>query len=357
MKRTVLALAVTLVAATAGAHAPPDGKPLDPETEKLVREALPVCADMNLSTTDFPQSMPQGFSARVIHASSESHSCDGSYLLVTSASGTSYLGTPWFLEQTGGKTIEERLKDFAWKNIQANITPVIERKRSQEGLFPVTLQQVTERGKVPMEGLVDADGRVFFLGRFSARSASATEARLASLQPLVAKAPSRGAAKPAVTIVEFSDFQCPSCKRSSGFAEAIVARHPDAVRYVRFDLPLIQSHPWAFGAAAAGRAIYRQKPELFWEYKKHVYESQDRLNAFVFDDFARGFADDRDLDMAKYDADLASEELRNEILKGVGAAFSNHVRATPTFMVNGTFIASGPEGKELADYVEQLLKN
>ena len=46
------------------------------------------------------------------------------------------------------------------------------------------------------------------------------------------------------------------------------------------------------------------------------------------DDFARGFAEDHDLDMAKYDADVNAAEIREEILKGIGTAFSNEIRAT-----------------------------
>ena len=353
MTRHAIVLAALLAAAgSASAHtAPADAKPLDAATEKLVRQGLPVCAAMTLSTTPFSRPLPQGMSGRMIYAASEGHSCDGQYLLVTTTAGNWYLGTPWFLTDTAGANVYEKLKNFTWQNMQANVTPVLDSKRSPEGLFPVTLEQMTERGKVPMKGLVDADGRVFFLGRFSAAGADPAVQRAAAFQPLIAKAPSRGAPQARLTIVEFSDFQCPSCKRTSALAESILTKHGGGLRYVRLDLPLIQSHPWAFGAALAGRAIYRQNPELFWDYKKYIYENQEQLNAFVLDDFARNFAADHDLDMAQYDADLASEELRNDILEGVGAAFSNQVRATPTFMVNGVFVSSD----QLEKYVEELV--
>jgi protein-disulfide isomerase len=356
-KLSVFLAAAFFAAATLTAHtAPADAKPLDAATDKIVRQALPLCADLQLSTTELPAAVPQGLSGKVIHAASASHSCDGQYVLFTTPAGHSYLGSPWFLTNVPGATVEEKLKTFVWNNLQMNVTPVIEKKRSPEGLFPVTLLQTTEWGKVPLEGLVDVDGRLFVMGRFQPAGGNAAKGRTEALQTLLATAPAKGAAAAAVTIVEFSDFQCPSCKRTAGVAESLVAKHGEAVRYIRMDLPLISSHPWAFGAALAGRAIYRQKPELFWEYKKAVYENQEKLNAFVLDDFARGFAEDHGLDMAKYDAALASQELRDEILKGVGAAFSNHVRATPTFMVNGVYVGTGPDGKELDEYVAGLLK-
>jgi protein-disulfide isomerase len=173
-------------------------------------------------------------------------------------------------------------------------------------------------------------------------------------EPFIANAPTEGASTPTVTVVEFSDFQCPSCQRASGYLEPILAKHGDKVRYVRYDLPLTM-HSWAFPAALAGRAIYRQKPELFWEYKKQVYSNQGSLNAFLFWDWARQFAEDHELDLKKYDADLASEELKNEILHGAGTALTNDIRATPTYIVNGAVVDAGEEGKALAAYVESLL--
>lgn len=346
-------LLVLLLAGTSPsfAHVTAKGTPLDAQSEKLVRQALPVCSDVTITAEDFGQKMPQGLSARVVYATSASHNCEGQYLLVTSAAGTWYLGMPWFIGDTPGATTEVKLQNFAWKHMQATLTATIDRKRSPEGLFGGTVLQTTERGKIPMEGLVDADGRVFFLGRFYPANADSAKLRTAALQPLIASSPARGGVQSAVTLVEFSDFQCPSCKRSSGLGEEILSRFGDRVRYVRFDLPLITSHPWAFGAALAGRAVYRQDPDLFWEYKKQVYENQDKLNNFVFDDFARQFAEDRGLDMKKYDADLASEAIRDELLKGVGAAFANQVRATPTFMVNGVFV----DTPNVNAYIESLL--
>jgi protein-disulfide isomerase len=128
------------------------------------------------------------------------------------------------------------------------------------------------------------------------------------------------------------------------------------VRYVRYDLPLLTMHPWAFPAAVAGRAIYRQKPDLFWQYKDQVYANQEKLNTFTIDDFARGFAQDHDLDLKKYDADVSSPELQTSILAGAGAALSNDIRATPSYLVNGTNVDAGTDGKALEAYVAALLK-
>ena len=362
MKRNVIlfaafvsTVALLLTDASLSAHSSPDGKPLDARTEAVIRQSVPVCAGMTLTGTEVAPRFPQGFSGLLIRAGSENHACDGQWVLVTSPAGTHYLGYPWFLSNTPGATSEEKLKNFAWTNMQSHFTATIGRTRSPEGLFPVTMTQTTEAGKIETTGLIDADGLVFFPGRFLPRDGDGASLRKSAVEPFLAGAPARGAARADVTVVEFSDFQCPSCKRSQSVGESIVARHGDRVRYVRFDLPLITSHPWAFSAAVAGRAVHRQKPDLFWEYKKQVYENQDRLNSFIFDEFARNFAEDRGLDMQRYDADVASPEPRADLLKAAGAAFSSQIGSTPTFMVNGVLVTPGPDGKDLQGYVDQLL--
>jgi protein-disulfide isomerase len=276
---------------------------------------------------------------------------------VTTAGGSLYIGSPWVIAEETGATIEEKVRNFAWNRMQSNVSAVVDREHPREpGLFPITIQQTVESGKLPLEGFVDRDGKIVLLGNLYPANGDPAAARAKALQPFMANAPARGAASAPVTIVEFSDFQCPSCKHASHFGESILARYGDSVRYVRYDLPLVQSHPWALGAAMAGRAIYRQKPTLFWEYKKDVYENQEKLSAFTFYDFARGWAEDHGLDMGRYDSDMGSQEIRVELLNGAGAAFSNDVRATPTYMVNGVFVDAGDEAKALDAYVGRLLK-
>jgi protein-disulfide isomerase len=220
----------------------------------------------------------------------------------------------------------------------------------------VKLLETTERGKIPFEGEIDPAGTVFFMGNFFTLNSDFRTARLKVFEPFVADSPSRGASKAEVTVIEFSDFECPSCQKAAGFLKPILDKYGDKIRYVRYDLPLINMHPWAFSAAMAGRAIYRQKAEAFWDYKEQIYANQEKLSAFTIDDFARHFAQDHDLDLKKYDADVASPDLQACILSGAGVAFSNDVRATPTYLVNGVSVDPGTDGKALEAYVAELLK-
>jgi protein-disulfide isomerase len=326
---------------------------VDPKLDKAIREALPVCDGATVKYEESPVKLPQRFLGTLVQVESKVQSCTGQYIAAVSPTGGFFLGSPWPIAEEVGGTIELKLKNFAWRNMQTNLTAELERRVTEDGLVPVTLWQTTESGKAPLYGLVDPEGRTFFLGNFKRLGGDIPAQRTKVFESLAAKSPSKGSGP--VTIIEFSDFQCPSCRRASGWVDPIVKKHDGKVRYVRYDLPLTM-HPWAFPAALAGRAIHRQKPELFWDFKKNVYDNQDQLNAFMFWDWARAWAEDHDLDLKKYDADLENAELRAEILRGAGLALSNDVRATPTYIVNGIIVDAGDNGQALAAYVDKLVK-
>jgi hypothetical protein len=253
-------------------------------------------------------------------------------------------------------TAVQKVKAFAWNALQQNVDPVIDKTPNHDGFYNLTMYQTTESGKLPLLGEIDPEANVVFIGRFHPMSAGFREARLKDLQPFTDNAPATGASKPVVTVIEFSDFECPSCKAHSHDLQPILEKYGSQVRYIRYDLPLVMIHPWALAAAMGGRAIYRQKPDLFWEYKKFIYDNQEEINAFTIDQRARGFAEDHDLDMKKYDADVASQEIKDALINGAGMAFSSDVRATPTYMVNGTIVDPGNHGEFLESYVAGLLK-
>jgi protein-disulfide isomerase len=354
VKKLVLSVvAMAMAVAVFAEDAPPA---LGDRAEKLIKDGLPICSEpVKITRARLQHKLPVNMTGNVIQIESDRQVCAGQWVAIVSREGGFFLGVPWFIDGEA-QTVEAKVKRFAWSNLQQNFDPVIDRKASREGLYKITLNQTTERGKVPMAGEIDPPGGVLFFGHFYPINEDIRESRLKNFAPYIDKSPSIGAGAPAVTVIEFSDFECPSCQRASHYTQPILEKYGDKVRYVRLDLPLVTMHPWAFSAAVAGRAIWMQKPAAFWEYKEQVYKNQEKLSAFTFDDFARGFAADHDLDLKKYDADIANPEIQASILGGVGAAFSSDIRATPTYMVNGTIVDPGNEGKYLESYVAGLIK-
>lgn len=144
-------------------------------------------------------------------------------------------------------------------------------------------------------------------------------------------APVLGRADAPVSIVEFSDFQCPFCSQVKPVLDEMLAAHPDRVRVVFKHLPLSRIHPHAEPAARA--AIAAQKQGKFWEM-------HDALFALGESDWARADAIEASakkigLDMARFVTDWNSEETRMRLAKDIMDAQNADVTATPSLFVNG----------------------
>ena len=144
-------------------------------------------------------------------------------------------------------------------------------------------------------------------------------------------APIRGKEDAPVTIVEFSDFQCPFCSRVMPVLEKVLADHPDKVRIAFKHLPLSRIHPQAEPAARA--AIAAQKQGKFWEMHDALFALGE--GGWANPDVIETTAKKAGLDMARFVSDWNSEETRMKLAKDIMDAQNADVNATPSLFVNG----------------------
>src|SRR6202040_2992719 len=104
-----------------------------------------------------------------------------------------------------------------------------------------------------------------------------------------ADGPSRGPADAPVTVVEFSDLQCPHCKEAQPTIDKLMSDEKN-VRLVFQNFPL-SSHDWAAKAAYYGDCIGRTSPEAFWKYVASVYDAQKDITASNADEKLTAIAD------------------------------------------------------------------
>jgi protein-disulfide isomerase len=139
--------------------------------------------------------------------------------------------------------------------------------------------------------------------------------------------PSRGTEGARVTIVEFSDFQCPYCKQATQVVEQVLKEYKSEVRIIFKHLPL-PNHPLAFKAAEA--AVCAAEQGRFWPYHDRLFGSTD-LSA----EWLKKTAVELGLDAGRFNACLGSEAARAVVLSNLQEARRLGIQGTPTFIVNG----------------------
>ena len=180
---------------------------------------------------------------------------------------------------------------------------------------------------------VAADLQHAFIGQiipFGADPFAAARQKLAA----DAKGPIKGPADAPVEIVEFSDFQCPHCKRAWPKVEQLVSESANA-RLVFQNFPLSNIHKWADRAAGYADCITRKSPDQFWKFAQEVFDQQENINDQNAVERLNAIATDAGADAVATAscADSADTKVRVNQQYQLGAALG--VNATPTLFLNG----------------------
>jgi protein-disulfide isomerase len=183
------------------------------------------------------------------------------------------------------------------------------------------------------------DGRLLLIGRPWERGRSLVEQRRLLID--LSATPFDGAKDATVNVVEYSDMQCPSCRKKTAEWTALVDRlkgSPAIRRYVK-SYPLVQAHPWAFRAASAGRCLFQHEPGLFFRWKGNVFNRQDDLSVAALDAFAMDFAEANGVGSEEFAACYLRPASTDRILADLAEGFIVGVRSTPTYVVDGVLVS------------------
>jgi len=143
----------------------------------------------------------------------------------------------------------------------------------------------------------------------------------------------KGDPKALVTIVEFSDFQCPYCKKSESTLHELLAKYGGKVKLAYLDFPLREIHPQAQRAAEAARCAGEQGK--FWEYHDALYADQAKLDGAELLTHARALH----LDEKSFQSCLDSGKFKSKIEADMEEGRKVGVAGTPGFFINGTFLS------------------
>lgn len=163
----------------------------------------------------------------------------------------------------------------------------------------------------------------------------------------------KGSKTPKVTLVEYSDFQCPACAAYYPMVESVFAQYKDRISFTYRNFPLPQHQNGVVAAEAAEAAALQGK---FWEMGDALFKNQNTWS--VMDDatarttFAL-YASKLDLKVVEFSNDMNSPAIKNKIDRDQKSGIDSAVDHTPTFFINGKKAdnpASEAELKALLDY-------
>ena len=157
--------------------------------------------------------------------------------------------------------------------------------------------------------------------------------------------PALGPANAPVTLVEFSDFQCPFCQRVEPTLKRIREKYGDKVRIVWKDFPLVQIHPEAFKSAEAANCAREQGK--FWEYHERLFTNQQALQVDALKNYAAGVG----LNTATFNACLDSSKHEQRVRDSLAMGSRLGVSSTPAVFVNGRAVT----GAQPMEYFEAII--
>lgn len=161
----------------------------------------------------------------------------------------------------------------------------------------------------------------------------------------VGDSPVRGSSNAPVTIVEYSDFQCPFCGREQAVLEQIRQRYGEKVRIVYKHMPLTNIHPYAQKAAEAAECA--NEKGKFWDLHDALYANQSALEL----DKLPGYAQQVGLDPEEFRQCLDSGRMAARVKRDADSAQTVGVTSTPSFFVNGIKV----RGAQPIDYFQGLI--
>ncbi len=173
-----------------------------------------------------------------------------------------------------------------------------------------------------------------------------------NVQVEVGGSPTAGGEKAAVTIVEFSDFQCPFCSRGAETVTEVKKKYGNKVRiaFKHFPLPM---HREARPASEASMCINEQSSDKFWKYHDLLFKNQDKLDAASLEKYAK----DVGANVDKFKECFAAGKFKDAVQKDLDYGEKVGVKSTPTFFVNGQLVAGALPPEAFSEIIDEELSD
>ncbi len=249
------------------------------------------------------------------------------------------------------KTIEAYLRNLYAFGPDVQVTISVPKETPIPGLLETAVSVKVGESAEDGKFYVSKDGKYLIRGDISDLGKDPLAENRALMD--VKDAPSIGNPKATVTLVEFSDFECPVCRSLHDVMRGMLQTYPQ-VRVVFKDYPIEVLHPWARTAALAGRCAYQQDPAAFWKMYDSIYENQEIISAENAWMKMTEYAGQAGLNADSFRACMASPEAGAAVDASRVNGQKLEVNSTPTIFVNGRRLV-GADPHLLEQYIQYEL--
>jgi len=249
------------------------------------------------------------------------------------------------------KSIEAFLRNYFALGPDIKITVGTPKEIGNSGLSEVPIDVKSSEGSDTVKMYLTKDGRYLLRGELNDLTADPLAANIAKFN--LTNAPVLGDPKATITIVEYSDFECPVCRSLHDVLRGLLPKYPQ-VKVVFKDFPLEALHPWARTAAIAGRCAYQQDPKAFWKLYDLIYDNQEVISASNAWDKMLEYAGRSGLNVDTFKSCMSSPQASGEVDASLTNGKELDVRSTPTVFVNGRRI-NGADPHVLQQYIDYEL--
>ncbi len=220
---------------------------------------------------------------------------------------------------------------------------------NQARLQGSSLEQIAPRIREHLQQQNQQQAVVAFVASLRERSAVKVDFEPPRVE-VAAIGPALGPEAAPVTVVEFSDFQCPFCSRAAPVLKQLRERYPEQVRVVYRHFPLDSIHPQARPAAEASMCAGEQ--DRFWEFHDLLFANPKALS----DEQLAGYAEQLELDAEAFQACVAEGRFRDAVQLDLDDGRRAGVTGTPSFFVNGRMLGGALPLEEFVKVIESELQ-
>ena len=206
-------------------------------------------------------------------------------------------------------------------------------------------------GRSPLPILITADGKSFIVGELLDITVDPFKKVLDQIS--FENVPVKGDENAQITIVEYSDFQCPFCRRGSEMLPKLLSDYKGKVKiyFKQFPLP---NHNWAKDASVASLCSYKQGNEKFWDFHDTLFYRQREISLVTSEEKFKEIAGEIGLDIPKFEECIKSDQFDGQIDMDMAEGQKIGVNSTPTFVVDG-MIVRGADFQSLKTAIDSRL--